>query len=318
MKEIEKSRAEQVKFLKLSYGELQGQITKDRPYRIPKGYTSWDTIATCLAAGINAFEGKRGEDWALRIHGHRCGVWLTQNAPVYLVERDLLRQFQESDLDFSPDNRLLENLEFPLTTVLLLFPQNAILATSEGTGCVDWAIIHLSDTSLPENSRVSYQNFEYPALPHEENYRRNFQWSSIDSAACAWFSGCNITDEGSLLQSGKSCGLSPIFSGDKEFIHSMKSLCFQCLLALNFQTRLIYLPLGRQGTGKAREKRSQSWAPRRLIAPKVGEKEPRIQSHQTTRTSPHPHWRRGHWRNQSVGTGRLQKKLVWIPPIYIG
>jgi hypothetical protein len=30
-----------------------------------------------------------------------------------------------------------------------------------------------------------------------------------------------------------------------------------------------------------------------------------------------PHWRRGHWRNQPVGPGRTESKLVFIPPVFI-
>ncbi len=30
-----------------------------------------------------------------------------------------------------------------------------------------------------------------------------------------------------------------------------------------------------------------------------------------------PHWRRGHWRNQRIGEGRRESKLVWIMPMLI-
>lgn len=30
-----------------------------------------------------------------------------------------------------------------------------------------------------------------------------------------------------------------------------------------------------------------------------------------------PHWRRGHWRNQAIGTGRQSHKLIWIQPTIV-
>ena len=37
-----------------------------------------------------------------------------------------------------------------------------------------------------------------------------------------------------------------------------------------------------------------------------------------THASPRMHWRRGHIRNQPFGTGRTQRRLVWIEPMLIG
>lgn len=30
-----------------------------------------------------------------------------------------------------------------------------------------------------------------------------------------------------------------------------------------------------------------------------------------------PHWRRGHWRHTACGTGRLERRLRWIRPVYV-
>lgn len=37
----------------------------------------------------------------------------------------------------------------------------------------------------------------------------------------------------------------------------------------------------------------------------------------STKCSVRSHWRRGHWRSQPVGTGRLERKILWIKPIYV-
>jgi hypothetical protein len=37
-----------------------------------------------------------------------------------------------------------------------------------------------------------------------------------------------------------------------------------------------------------------------------------------THANPRMHWRRGHIRNQPFGTGRTQRRLVWIEPMLIG
>jgi len=30
-----------------------------------------------------------------------------------------------------------------------------------------------------------------------------------------------------------------------------------------------------------------------------------------------PHWRRGHWRNQAIGQGLIERKLIWIKPTIV-
>jgi len=37
-----------------------------------------------------------------------------------------------------------------------------------------------------------------------------------------------------------------------------------------------------------------------------------------THASPRLHWRRGHVRRQPYGTGRGQRKLIWIEPVLVG
>jgi len=36
-----------------------------------------------------------------------------------------------------------------------------------------------------------------------------------------------------------------------------------------------------------------------------------------THASPRTHWRRGHWRNQAIGEGRISRKRLWIKPMLI-
>ena len=36
-----------------------------------------------------------------------------------------------------------------------------------------------------------------------------------------------------------------------------------------------------------------------------------------THNSPRPHWRRGHWRMQPVGEGRLARRQVFIAPVFV-
>jgi hypothetical protein len=38
---------------------------------------------------------------------------------------------------------------------------------------------------------------------------------------------------------------------------------------------------------------------------------------QGSHASPRPHWRRGHIRHQPCGSGRVQRKIVWIEPVFV-
>jgi len=83
-----------------------------------------------------------------RLNASRTSLWFVQDAPIYCLNTELLRAFEQSDVE--QNSRLLADLRPPLPTFILLFPQNSI-TTPEG-GVLDYCVVHLSDMDHPEYS----------------------------------------------------------------------------------------------------------------------------------------------------------------------
>ena len=306
-----KSRSTAVKMFRGVAEPLATSILSDRPYRIPRGFPRWEELAVAIA--LSLADGHSG-DRATTLHAHRSGVWLAQNLPLYLVRTPLLRQFQDTDIPLDSGHSLLSGLEFPLAGAIFLFPDNA-LATPDG-GCLDWVVVHLSDTARPELSTGQYRGLRFPLLKHEGNYRRNLHWSSVDTRTTVWFGGCSVDDRGNLITSDRRIGADEMGECDRHFTHQVRDICLQAFLAACFQPALVSAPTTtgtRRASGTRGNRKPAYWLPREIRIPDVPTTARRGNGG-NGHASPHAHWRRGHWRNQPVGPGRRDRKLTWIRP----
>ncbi|ASC70292.1 hypothetical protein XM38_012290 [Halomicronema hongdechloris C2206] len=315
------SRSQAAKALTSKYGTVAAAIKQCRPYRIPKGFARWDELCTAMAVLINAVE---GVDRATLLHGHRCGLWLSQNAPLYLVRTAVLRACEHTDIDFAADNKLLAGLnEPPIRTALFLLPSNALIAPDGG--CVDWAVVHISDREHPELSQGEYElagnTYRFPWLPHQNDYRYNWQWSTLDTRCSTLFSGFDIANDGSLIQGPPTLGTSELTGADLEFTHHVRNILLQLLLIASYQPSLISGEGNPPATPKGnppRRSQTRYWQPRVISMPKSELRSPREGKRAGGGSGKREHWRRGHWRNQPVGAGRRSRRLIWIKPMIIG
>lgn len=118
-------------------------VRQDMPYQIPKGFMPWDKLSILVGASLEFTNGQNpgAPDTATYLHNHRLALWFLQRAPIYAMRLDLLRAFQQTDIDWDPS--LLADLNPPLSTFVVLFPNNAII-TAEGYP-LDFAVVHLAD-----------------------------------------------------------------------------------------------------------------------------------------------------------------------------
>jgi hypothetical protein len=101
---------------------------------------------------------------------------------------------------------------------------------------------------------------------------------------------------------------------DKALTDRVSALMLKLLVVLNTRPNLV--EHGRcvrpQRIKRGRIKHHELWSPNLIgwqyqVATSTG-----------THATPRMHWRRGHIRKQPFGTGRTQRRLVWIEPMLIG
>lgn len=299
-----------VKFLESRASNELALIRQKRPYRTPKGYPSWRFLSGQIAGSL-MFRSV-APDPAAYIHHQRAILWYCQNAPVYCLSKELLRSFHDTDI--LDQAELLSSLQPPLPTLLLLFPQNAI-TTPEGDA-LDWSILHWSDRAHPERSQGSADGYRASAIPHGE-HPSNLHWSAVDNGGTLWYAGTTLTEDGRVIFSHDAqVGQNLMDAQEQSFLDQMRSLALQVFLALTYRDDLISIsrPADRaKGFAQLRKQENAPLFPRWLgkeyVRPKA--------SYSSGKGSPRSHWRRGHWRQQAIGAGRKQRKVIWIEPTFI-
>lgn len=287
-------------------------VRNTRTYQTPKGYMRWELLSGLVAAALASLYEPNPllvPDTPSVMHNHRTALWFVQNAPLYCISKELLRAFQLTDV-LVPD--FLRDLEPPLPTIMLLFPENAVL-TAEGNP-VDWAMIHFSDLQYPERSTAEGYGFKVPHLRHK--LVRHLQWSTADSVGTVWMSGMGVDQNGEILIEENEIISDPTTAADHEFLRQMRSLTVQCLLALRYRSDLISeteAPARKKSphrAGTASPIMHPRWLGKDYVRPNYRGR--------GTHASPDSHWRRGHLRLQPVGPGRTGRRPIWIEPTYVG
>lgn len=292
-------------------------VRERRPYLIPKGYLPWRTLSCHIASALLVnLDKAEVSDPAAVMHYERSKLWYCQNAPVYCLSNALLKAFQETDI--SDLGTVLTDLQPPLPTLLLLFPQNAV--RNPDGAIVDWCILHWSDLNYPERSQASADGFRAEPLPHSEAC--NLHWSTVDSAGALWFAGTSLSELGNLVFSHDiQAGLLQTNTADERFIDGMRSLALQVFLTLTYREDLLSQP---ESTGPFRRRlpkqRAREAAPAlspRWLGKMYQRRVPQLAAKRGNHGSPRTHWRRGHWRQQVAGVGRKERKAVWIEPTLV-
>lgn len=60
------------------------------------------------------------------------------------------------------------------------------------------------------------------------------------------------------------------------------------------------------------------YVPIHVCGKKIEQQKNRVLSATSGQSHPATHWRRGHWRNQVHGPGRMLRKLIWVMPVLVG
>lgn len=299
---------------------LLKKIRSLRPYKIPTGYMQWRELSAIIALGCEGF-GYDNPDLASRLHAQKSALWFIQNAPIYCISEELLQAFNNTDI--VNQKELLANLQPPLFTFILLFPQGKIIS-SEGNS-FDMIVVHLADKNYPQRSQGSAHGINVPYFPHYQE--KNFHWSGTDSEENIWFSGMGLKSDGEVIFSETiAAGSLAVNKKDEIFIEKIRAIALQSMLALAYEPELfedanqshIKTPKSKGFGVRSSDDANKIWYPRWLG--KSFDSQVRLTpqaSYQGGHGSPRTHVRRGHWRRVAFGAGRTQREWRWIQPTLI-
>ena len=302
---------ELAKLLEADKNPILELVRTHRPYKTPKGFMDWRALSAIVALCLDMYS-DQSQDLASRLNASRTALWFVQDAPMYCLNKELLRAFEQSDVE--QNSGLLADLRPPLPTFILLFPQNSIKTPEFGV--LDFCVVHLSDVEHPEYSIGEAFGIEVPYLKHEHD--RNLHWSGVDTKEVVWFSGCGLKDDGRVIHSRRDLGEEKTTDQDHDFLSKIRSVILQCILTLTYAPELLEKEPVKVGTTRKygmRLDHEPTWRYPRWLGKEYST---HSSSNGGTHASPRSHWRAGHWRRVVVGSRELQeRKWVWIQPVLV-
>lgn len=296
------------------------QQLRQANYKMPPGYKQWDELSYSIASQVASI-GKIYVDFISNYVSHRLALWMIKDAPIYCLNKDLIGALIETTLDNL--EKILPDLPVALPTFLLLLPPEA-LQTPQGDS-IEYMVVHVSQKHEPENSQGAspkYPGIEIKNLKHESNLL--IDCSAVDSGGFIWLTGVNLETDGSIsFEKGDNRGSAPMSQDDLDFTNSLRVLFIQILLLITYVPDLLTdsseadLPTKGRGFSKP----SKGTEPTQRYPRWLGK------NHKTaievnmpqggTHKSPETHWRKGHFKKVAIGKNRMDRKVVWIPPVLV-
>lgn len=243
--------------------------------------------------------------------------------PTFFIAKDFFGAAMNSSppLDFP-----VTELRFPFPAMIFMLPNGAF--TSPTDGPIDFLAFAawrgsggremLSNTAFPDGTRVRIKG---DCL----SWFTRARGTGVDFAAITGELGggtlgdfFSTADTNPPSSSGSAYEM-PVDADDDAFIKSVPRVILKLLLAMTARPELI-----EHGTERKPAKVAPNgervhpafWTPNIIgrkyrLTTEVGE---RLEE---KHHSPRMHWRRGHYRLQPFGEGRLQSRLIWINPMLI-
>lgn len=99
---------------------------------------------------------------------------------------------------------------------------------------------------------------------------------------------------------------------DEQFLQETATICLGTLMVMAARPALV-------SPGTHRKTISGAHGPREFWSPNIVGKDYVVRGEAAggSHRSPRMHWRRGHLRNQAVGAGRVDRKLIWLEPMLV-
>jgi hypothetical protein len=239
------------------------------------------------------------------------------DGPTYFVTKDLMEALDRTDVEQTIP---MEELKFPHDSMLFVLPISARYAEAKGIFGKASSLVMLTVT------RVPHEKFEMAYIVTMIDTNGSSAYSLYP---CKGTYGEQIAEHGEkfLMENPtefyremyeQSVNLDAL-NEDKRQAHMGTRLVWKLLCAMNAANETV--TVGGSIVREAREATSRKPARVALWSPLMLDLSQRIETSDDDSgrgAGVRLHWRRGHFRRQAHGTGRMQRKMVWIKPHKVG
>lgn len=211
-------------------------------------------------------------------------IWqdfLAFNGPLYCISKELLRQFQQTETD-SLNSIIPEDWTLPYPALMIALPRNVVELPNKTT--LQYILVRWQEDVLAFGAYDSEANSWGKVIAIKKQFDRPYQLSGIEL----------------------------------ETQNAIESIALQALMALSYIPELITdetPPKPRKPGQKTKGEKFRS--PRWIGKDFTRTKRLTANTAPGHHSSPITHWRRGHWRLQACGEGRLKRVPTWIKPILV-
>lgn len=306
------SRSSNLEIIAKLEKSLLANVRRDREYKMPCGYISWETLSTIVTAGLITSK-ECGLSVPGFVHSYRLSSWFVGDYPIYCIKPEILEAFENTNV--LEKTGILANWQPSMPYFVLALPKERCIEAPDG-GKLDYLVIYCGGEKV---KTVKYRGIE---LQHfSTKYPRNIQIAGIDTKETVWMSGTAVEPDGKLIHNGEDCGTDALSPTDRAFINRLRNLAIGAALAIEYTPELLSdvssKETGTKGFNKPTDRNSSIVRYPRWLGENYQRKVCTEQS--GIHASPHSHWRRGHWRNLEAGDGKRWKenRKLWIEPVFV-
>jgi hypothetical protein len=308
------TRNQSLKLFERTHRKLLREIRATKNYQTPQDYISWEQLSGIVGVALSTCSIECASlDFSYFVHSHRMSLWFIQDAPIYCLTPELFAAFDNTDVLHKPE--VLAGWQPSLPTFLVTLPKGILESPS---GEIDYLVVHCASREHPEWETGKWKDFEIPDLYTQDLH---FDWSTASTIETVWMSSSRVTENGDLVyNNGNNLGRDSLDENDSKFVERVRNLVVNILLYLEYyqttNTEISDHEITTKAQGFASIKQSNSRRARWLGK---GYQTKSDITKSGTHSSPHTHWRRGHWRILESGEDKRwkQSKRIWIEPALI-
>lgn len=295
-------------------------------YYSPKMFAGYLTGYTIHSAHV----GLDATPTAMRLMLPGLAKMIEQKMPMLFVTSELLSAVLRTD--FQDDIEWTE-MKLPYEQGVLVLPKGALKAPGEDgdVGFIYWGRIrkgqHMSPALGIPNMETLADSFSIVALCPETGimydsnltatYRPTLRLHNLfyrGEGEGFVASNDDVSDTRPSTLAFSPFDEQHLSEADAEFLERLGVVVFGTMLALRARPALL-TPARLVTVAKNTKKgtRTEFWDPVYLGKGYYPQREKSTGTH----ASPRMHWRRGHFRHQAYGAGRLERKVIWLEPTLV-
>lgn len=295
-----------------------------RRYSTPPGYISPTKVLMDLATVISVVdlddrpskeENNNAKDarWRMFVGASLLAAYKT---PVYFLSKELLESLQATSL---PDDMASCDINWALPAMIVMLPVGGLKI---GDSYYQYLIVARTESATTKPIKLlngrsvrisSDQSIAFSLILSQDSATYSISLVNCDS-------GSKMSDLDAHQPTAFRTDDKSIDQADVKNLHNVTmALALKILLLMQARPELVDSISTLERPAKIKrgvEVKSELWSPR-WIGKTYTRQHETNQEHLGTHASPQEHIRKGHWRNQVCGQGRLARKLIWIDPCWV-